>query len=47
VWERTGEEWQTGHAFRWSGRSVFVSLDNRSRNGSIGVWLDADDVRRL
>jgi hypothetical protein len=34
-------------AFRWSGRSVFVSLDNRTRHGAIGVWLNVGDVSRV
>jgi hypothetical protein len=47
VWERAGEERLDGYAMRWSGRSVFVTPRGvRCRNGALGVWLDAQDVRR-
>jgi hypothetical protein len=47
VWERAGEELIEARATRWSGRSVFVSPTvGRSRNGALGVWLDARDVSR-
>jgi hypothetical protein len=47
VWQRAGEELLDARATRWSSPSVFVSpVRGRSRNGSLGVWLDAGDVRR-
>jgi len=46
VWRRAGEESIEGYATRWSGRCVFVSPSGeRCRNGTLGVWLDAADVR--
>jgi hypothetical protein len=48
VWADAGEERLEGHATRWSDRSVFVSpARERCRNGTLGVWLDVGDVRRL
>jgi hypothetical protein len=45
VWQRAGEELLEARATRWSGRSVFVTPTvGRSRNGDLGVWLDAGDV---
>jgi hypothetical protein len=47
VWERAGEELIDARAMRWSGRSVMVvPVGRRCRNGTLGVWLDADDVQR-
>ena len=47
VWQRAGVELLDARATRWSGRSVFVTpTQGRSRNGALGVWLDAEDVRR-
>jgi hypothetical protein len=46
VWERAGEELLDARAARWSGGSVFVTpTRGRSRNGALGVWLDAADVQ--
>jgi hypothetical protein len=47
VWERAGEELIDARATRWSGGSVFVTpTRGRSRNGALGVWLNASDVAR-
>jgi hypothetical protein len=47
VWRDAGAERLDGYAIRWSGRSVFVTPRVvRCRNGTLGVWLDAADVRR-
>lgn len=47
VWADAGEQLLEAHATRWTGRSVFVvPAGARCRNGTLGVWLDADDVAR-
>ena len=45
VFERDGETWLDGVATRWSGRHVFVRVED-SRLRVQFVWVDAADVRR-
>ena len=45
VFDVDGETWLEGHADRWHGRSVHVTIEDKRLRAN-GVWVDAGDVTR-